>query len=814
MLESAIETSNESPAKNPREPRRAVPTPIDPIAEALALSTPWWPLQNAVAVNPFWGFRGRSFHSAISDLADPVGHPLYMPLSYFLAKYREGVIGERALGLALREARERFASVPPTVDELVRCSTLEDRGRTVLTLAELRDRREKSAWQSLITHDLSKHAAAYFDESQAVAPYPWRSLPFWQAWREASRWDRSMDTAGARGFSAAVARLVAGEPRPFILASLARLGLHEAADQARYLSRLMATALGWSSRFSLAEWQRGLGDETMRKANPIELLAVLVAYDLALAEVLPGDARALADAWREDLVAARAGHEARHPYALHAVWQSALEISYQARVAARMAKRAAPQTAPYAHVVMCIDVRSEPLRRALEATDEGIRTAGFAGFFGLPLATEEGPEGREERRLPVLLKPVLRGTRADTKSGEAALAPGRAFFRHLRKLPLSSLPYVELFGIYALGTLLRRSAMSLFAKLSSTKRPRRFQAPLTGPGLTGEDEASLFDRAAAILRHMGLTRDFAPLVVLAGHGTACENNAFGSTLDCGACGGHAGDVNARALAALLNDEGARRGIAERGIRIPEGTHFVAAVHETVTDRVHIFGTAPTAAARLIERLEKSLATASDRTRAERQTARSPHTDRAPESRSSDWSEVRPEWGLAGNAAFLVAPRAWTRGVNLDGRAFLHDYNASRDNDYATLELIMTAPMIVTNWINMQYYASTVAPPVYGSGDKTLHNLVGETGVVEGNGGDLRVGLPLQSVHDGSTFVHEPLRLSVFLAAPRPAIESIIAKHAVVRELVDNEWLLLLHLDEDTGHVARRLPGGVYETLTD
>jgi uncharacterized protein YbcC (UPF0753/DUF2309 family) len=69
--------------------------------------------------------------------------------------------------------------------------------------------------------------------------------------------------------------------------------------------------------------------------------------------------------------------------------------------------------------------------------------------------------------------------------------------------------------------------------------------------------------------------------------------------------------------------------------------------------------------------------------------------------------VRPEWGLAGNAAFIVAPRERTYHLNLKGRVFLHNYIHAADTTKSTLELIMTAPMIVTNWINLQYYASTV-----------------------------------------------------------------------------------------------------------
>jgi uncharacterized protein YbcC (UPF0753/DUF2309 family) len=144
-------------------------------------------------------------------------------------------------------------------------------------------------------------------------------------------------------------------------------------------------------------------------------------------------------------------------------------------------------------------------------------------------------------------------------------------------------------------------------------------------------------------------------------------------------------------------------------------------------------------------------------------------------RSRDWSQVRPEWGLAGNACFIVAPRSRSRHLDLGGRSFLHDYNwqADSDNGYPVLELIMTAPMVVTHWINMQYNASVIDNERYGSGNKVLHNVVGgNLGVFEGNGGDLRIGLPMQSLHDGERWMHDTLRLSVYIDAPAEAIADI------------------------------------------
>nr|QQZ51151.1 DUF2309 family protein [Phenylobacterium glaciei] len=91
-----------------------------------------------------------------------------------------------------------------------------------------------------------------------------------------------------------------------------------------------------------------------------------------------------------------------------------------------------------------------------------------------------------------------------------------------------------------------------------------------------------------MLRAMSLTTNFARLVLLAGHGANVVNNPHASGLHCGACGGYPGDVNARLLAALLNDAEVRRGLVLEGIKIPDDALFVGALHDTTTDAVTLY----------------------------------------------------------------------------------------------------------------------------------------------------------------------------------------------------------------------------------
>ena len=264
------------------------------------------------------------------------------------------------------------------------------------------------------------------------------------------------------------------------------------------------------------------------------------------------------------------------------------------------------------------------------------------------------------------------------------------------------------------------------------------------------------------------------------------------------------------LATLLNDADVRTGLTAQAIDIPADTLFIGALHDTTTDTITLYS-----ADHPSDGHRADLCKANAWFKAAGILARAERAMRLPRAngqhsitrRSRDWAELRPEWGLAGCNAFIAAPRQRTIGKALAGRAFLHDYDWTIDHDFGVLELILTAPVVVASWISLQYYGSTVAPNVFGGGNKLLHNVTGGIGVIEGTSGPLRGGLPWQSVHDGRRFVHEPLRLSVCIEAPREAITAILERHDGVRALFDNRWLHLFALDE-TGAMTWRYAGNL------
>jgi uncharacterized protein YbcC (UPF0753/DUF2309 family) len=266
-------------------------------------------------------------------------------------------------------------------------------------------------------------------------------------------------------------------------------------------------------------------------------------------------------------------------------------------------------------------------------------------------------------------------------------------------------------------------------------------------------------------------------------------------------------------------------LAGQGIEIPASTLFLAAEHNTTTDEVTIFNLdrVPESHRVGLARLQRDLAQAR-RINAANRRKRLPEAgddagDRAGDDvhvaeRSLDWAQVRPEWGLARNAAFIVGPRSLTASTDLEGRCFLHSYDWRIDEDAKSLEIILTAPMVVAQWINCQYYFSTVDNEHYGSGNKITLNVTGKIGVMQGNASDLMAGLPWQSVMaaEGQPY-HEPLRLMTVVMAPVARLATLIARNTILQRLFDNEWVALLVIDPETGRFLRYRRGRTWSDVT-
>ena len=786
------------------------PEPLDKATEQAARRlAPLWPLSSFVAVNPFLGFADTPFERAAGDLRRLTGARLLMPRAFYRDAMNEGRITPNDLAAAMSDAR----AAGLTRDSLLRAVVADPKpAPRVATVAEVLDNLSDGDRQvsrtAFMIDEISRWCAAYFDQGQASWPAPWRSMDIYAAWRWSAQFDGNAKAMGVKGLAETVASL-SPEPRKAIAEVLHRLEIPQ--DQwSDYLFRALYDVRGWAAYVRRLDWEAELAGRP--DARLTELLAIRLVWGYALFRQRTDEA--FFSAWKAALNASRAGGGELAPaedLSLDLVLQRAYEHAFQRRMMETLA--AGPQDdgaqRPDLQAVFCIDVRSEVYRRALETVSPRAETFGFAGFFGMPLAYDCDGE-TAQAHCPVLLRPAfhVQAASATPEVGRQVLRRAGAIWGELKQSAISCFAFVEAFGLTYGGKLAAAAVGGGSGK-----------GFLAGPNFLTDGLAldERVDLAEGALRGMSLTKSFARLVVLVGHSASTTNNPHAASLNCGACGGRSGAPNAQYAAALLNDVEVRNGLEGRGIAIPEDTWFAAALHDTTTDAIQLTdqAAAPATHARDLAEAAAKFEEASRLARAERAPLLGLSAARAGQifARSGDWSQVRPEWGLARAAAFIAAPRSLTAGRNLEGRAFLHSYDRGRDPDLKVLELILTAPMVVASWISLQYYGSTVDNAAFGAGDKTLHNVCGRVGVLEGNGGDLRAGLPLQSIHDGERYVHEPLRLSVFIAASPDSISEVLARQPQVRALFDNDWIFLFALD-DVGRTTHRYAGALaWEALS-
>jgi uncharacterized protein YbcC (UPF0753/DUF2309 family) len=798
------------------------------LQEACKKIAPLWPLENFVAVNPFLGFTGQTFERAAQQLSDTAGIRMTLPLSFYRNKIREGKIKKADLLAAFQRKSLHEAGVEAFIRQLEATPDFPLPSPRVSTLADVASQVSSQDWIRFSVARISAWAASYFDSGQALWQAADSQLGAFESWKREAQIDLTPEISGLKGFR----KMVRSLPDHPLHAAQAALDLLGVPDEGLpfYLHRLLLRVGGWAAHAARLDWDSELYGK--KGGYMVEFLTVLLCWEACLLRSLP--VRELNLSWmsaKKNLSEFTEDTEVARELSQSVLLQDAFELSIQREL---FEKFQGIESMPYkpsqptlAQAIFCIDVRSEVFRRNLEQADQRIETMGFAGFFAFPIQFVPLARGEGEAQCPVLIPtgPTVLEVTTDKASHEAAYKKRilhhqvsqvwRSFksgavtcFSFVSPLGISFLPklFTDSFGI---TRPVPHPDQAGLRGLGSQQKGVCLEEGSHGDLVVGIPVQTRIQLAKNALKAMSLTENFARFVLVVGHGSTTVNNPHATGLDCGACGGHTGEANAKVAAAVLNDRSVREGLTKESIAIPEDTIFLACLHDTTTDEVTIYNEweVPSDKMAALEEVKASLAKAGKAARTERalRMAIDTNQDKAVIARSKDWSQIRPEWGLAGCTAFVVAPRERTKGLDLGGKSFLHSYNWKQDRGFSVLELIMTAPMVVTSWINLQYYGSTVDNKHFGSGNKTLHNVTAGLGVLEGHSGDLRVGLPFQSVHDGEKYQHEPARLSVVIEAPLDAMNEVLAKHPAVRNLCDNGWIYLFAMDEQ-GKVAYRYMG--------
>jgi len=475
--------------------------------------------------------------------------------------------------------------------------------------------------------------------------------------------------------------------------------------------------------------------------------------------------------------------------------------------------------------IHCLDEREESLRRHLEEVDPACETFGAAGFYGVAMYYRGVAEAHYRPLCPVNIKPTHYIREVPLRSlGNASRFQGtvrRWVGRASHSLHIGSRNLVGGFLTGVLGSVATVPLVMRVLLPRRTARLRRFLGRIMTPPLTqltieqskqaADPERGLLgftlgEMAAIVgglLRGAGMTSGFAPLVIVAGHGSSSLNNPQEAAHDCGACGGARGGPNARAFAQMANDPRVRRALSEAGLMIPDDVHFVGAYHNTCDDGVTYFDLdrLPSSHEADFKRAFDALEEARRRDAHERcrrfESAPLSLTFeqalRHVEGRAEDLSQTRPEYGHATNAVTFVGRRSRTRGLFMDRRAFLTSYDAARDDDQGSiLRGLMRAVVPVCGGISLEYYFSRVDPTGYGCGTKLPHNIAALVGVMDGAASDLRPGLPWQMVE-----IHEPMRMLFVVETSTEILAALIAADPNVERLVRNGWVHMATLDYDS-----------------
>jgi uncharacterized protein YbcC (UPF0753/DUF2309 family) len=519
------------------------------------------------------------------------------------------------------------------------------------------------------------------------------------------------------------------------------------------------------------------------------------------------------------------------------VWLAAFERHYREEILGALAANRGKgrwqvrDARPKAQVVFCIDEREESMHRAVDELDPQYETFGAGGFFNMAMNFSALDDHDITPLCPAGVIPTNR-VKEVPRDDPASIAAAKTrdnrrrwreaaqnTYWELKRNAVSGVFVAQLVGlVQSIPLTARVLAPRAWGELTDRIDKAILPAPATqltvdaerfpGLGFTPTEQA---DRIEIQLRNIGLTTNFARLVVFMGHGSSSLNNPHESAHDCGACGGKHGAPNARAFAALANAPSVRQELASRGIEIPDDTRFVGGIHNTANDHNTFFDVQdiPDTHRMEWEALRRHLDEARARSARERcrrfasapKTASLARSVRHVEERTRDLSQVRPEWGHCTNAVAVIGRRALTQGLFLDRRTFVISYDARIDPEGAIVQRILLALGPVGAGINLEYYFSTVDNQKFGCDTKVPHNVTGLIGVMEGAASDLRTGLPKQMIE-----LHEPMRLLLIVEASTDVLGKIYTTQPVIAELLDNEWVHLVALSPTDGSFQLFVPG--------
>ena len=139
-------------------PTQIAPALAEAIDEACATIAPTWPLDRAIAVNPFWELRGLDHGTVAARLADRSGARLLPTSEHLRAMVDDGRIDDEVLRLAAEELGEPA----PSLRDLAQLDEAPTPPLPLLThwLDARRDLQHVMSWDEEVTHQISQFCAS------------------------------------------------------------------------------------------------------------------------------------------------------------------------------------------------------------------------------------------------------------------------------------------------------------------------------------------------------------------------------------------------------------------------------------------------------------------------------------------------------------------------------------------------------------------------------------------------------------------------------------------------------------------------------
>ncbi len=776
------------------------------------------PIKDFIHHNTLHAFQHLPFHEALSVAGKLFGARSYLPLDDYQDLYREGRIKEHALDWALKQT-----GISQSEQQKIRTTLFDQDKHSHYPPISLANHGIRNAWLTRLEIDLNA----------LVHPIIFRLLGSFldqgiSRWTLAKNGERFWDCVLRLTQNSLLPLYPFHEPTVFgmlnlspdeiILDCLQKIVGSEMLYE-QYLIEVLLGHPGWSGMVRIIE----TSPQSLLARRLIslkELLAVELLCELAIVNIrkphgfqsiaelpsLQGIPLLNAGALKPTVpLRLRVWHDAME-WSLHCELLAALKN--QAALAAPKPKQHTDKPTPEIQAFFCIDDRECSLRRYIEADNPAIETFGAAGFFGIDFYYQGLDDAYPVAQCPVVITPKHLVCEASVQAPVEKKIQGIEFGKmHFTAHSMfRGWLYTQTLGLgYA-----ARMAWNVFrptSKLPSIKTLSEVDAhthlhllrendELTADGhLLGFSFMEMADRIGGLLRNIGLTANFAPLVVVVAHGSSSVNNPHFAAYDCGACSGKPGAPNARAFAWMANQAGVREILRERGINIPDTTRFLAALHNTSRDEITYFdeqdlGKHPVKELHAFKHAMQHALSRNARERcrwfelgpqSQSQTNQEAHEHVI--SRASSIFEPRPEYNHSNNLYCVVGRRVLTRNLFLDRRSFLHSYDPETDANGEILAKIMAAIFPVCGGINLEYLFCRIDNSVYGAGTKLPHNVIGLLGVANGVEGDLRTGLPQQMIE-----VHEPARLLIVIEQHPEIIDMAFAKLGELTEWAENQWV--------------------------